>query len=749
MSDKEDSINGGTSNDLETSSKDVVDNFQSFYESTNFPDAIEAFSKVLKGVDIKPGPFQVFFPKFKSHLQPYLPYKYQTIWDVLENKSKLKVYGNGIASKHSVLVVGAGPCGLRTALETQFLGATTIIVESRKDFTRNNVLKLWKFLIEDLKSLGFKSFYSQFCIGDINHISIKNLQLVLSKICLMVGINIANPVKFLDICSPNISGNGWTAKFDPELNEMSQYTFDMIFVASGKNVPKNIDGFDRHSLNAPLSIAVTGNFVNQGTKEEQSVKEISGLSKQYDQEFFASIEKDTGISLENIVYYKGETHYFVMTATRESLLKRGVLMGAAGDRASLFSAANVNKDNLHKYVTNAAQYSTKYLSKRLPTQEFAIDHTGNPDVAVFDFTNLYYAKRASCVKEDMGYTLVMAAVGDSLLEPFWPEGTGCARGFLSSMNAAWMLRRLAEGIKISEITEEREKLYKVLKQTTDDPGGDVLKDDHASYTIDPKTRYKNAPQLMHEIKAKHISRKYDVDKESNCVTESQIQGVQKSREDRTKSVSDTRKLFDQKRSSLQRQTKKKETPGSANTDQKKRESSENSRNTSKFPGKILSCGKRKGKETQTSMEDNRYDTQEKPHKNPRKGSNKMNFINKIRRKRKGCEKDTLQENGNDNSTSGYGANTKNKRFSNQASKESDNTIIFRNGGDGEKQKNQPGDNKNKRVTVANRTTFFEKLDEEAKQTDINRQRRPKFDEVDGPSKETNKRKSQKPKCTIL
>ena len=31
-------------------------------------------------------------------------------------------------------------------------------------------------------------------------------------------------------------------------------------------------------------------------------------------------------------------------------------------------------------------------------------------------------------------------MGDSLLEPFWPEGTGCARGFLSAMDAGWMMR---------------------------------------------------------------------------------------------------------------------------------------------------------------------------------------------------------------------------------------------------------------------------------------------------------------------
>lgn len=32
-----------------------------------------------------------------------------------------------------------------------------------------------------------------------------------------------------------------------------------------------------------------------------------------------------GIDLENIVYYKDDTHYFVMTAKKQSLLEKGVI----------------------------------------------------------------------------------------------------------------------------------------------------------------------------------------------------------------------------------------------------------------------------------------------------------------------------------------------------------------------------------------------------------------------------------------
>ena len=72
---------------------------------------------------------------------------------------------------------------IRTAIEAQLLGCRTVVVEARTSFTRNNVLKLWKYLIEDLKMLGVKKLYGKFASGNINHISIKVLQTTLLKIC--------------------------------------------------------------------------------------------------------------------------------------------------------------------------------------------------------------------------------------------------------------------------------------------------------------------------------------------------------------------------------------------------------------------------------------------------------------------------------------------------------------------------------------------------------------------------------------
>ena len=38
------------------------------------------------------------------------------------------------------------------------------------------------------------------------------------------------------------------------------------------------------------------------------MEEIGGLARQYDQDFFKEMEQETGVDLENIVYYKDEVN---------------------------------------------------------------------------------------------------------------------------------------------------------------------------------------------------------------------------------------------------------------------------------------------------------------------------------------------------------------------------------------------------------------------------------------------------------
>ncbi len=71
------------------------------------------------------------------------------------------------------------------------------------------------------------------------------------------------------------------------------------------------------------------------------------------------------------------------------------------DRRALMSPSNVDRNRLHAFAIEAAQYSTGHFSRALPVTEFAMDARGRPDCAVFDFTNLYSARNACQVGSTM------------------------------------------------------------------------------------------------------------------------------------------------------------------------------------------------------------------------------------------------------------------------------------------------------------------------------------------------------------
>uniref|UniRef100_A0A674IHE4 F-actin monooxygenase n=1 Tax=Terrapene triunguis TaxID=2587831 RepID=A0A674IHE4_9SAUR len=384
------------------------------------------------------------------------------------------------------LIIGGGPCGLRTAIELAFLGAKVVVVEKRDTFSRNNVLHLWPFTIHDLRGLGAKKFYGKFCGGSIDHISIRQLQLILFKVALMLGIEIHVNVEFVKVLEPPEDQEnqkiGWRAEFLPMDHPLSAFEFDVVIGADGRR--NTLEGFRRKEFRGKLAIAITANFINRNTTAEAKVEEISGVAFIFNQKFFQDLKEETGIDLENIVYYKDSTHYFVMTAKKQSLLDKGVIINDCIDTEMLLCGENVNQDNLLSYAREAADFATNY---QLPSLDFAINHYGQPDVAMFDFTSMYASENAALIRERHRHQLLVALVGDSLLEPFWPMGTGCARGFLAAFDTAWMVKSWDQGKPPLEILAERESIYRLLPQTTPEN----INKNFDQYTIDPGTRYPN------------------------------------------------------------------------------------------------------------------------------------------------------------------------------------------------------------------------------------------------------------------
>ncbi|XP_035386177.1 F-actin-monooxygenase MICAL2 isoform X3 [Electrophorus electricus] len=475
--------------------------FENFVQASTCTSTLQAFNIMCSCLELDPLEHSSFYSSLKSRLTCW---KAKALWSKLDKRASHKEYKKANAcTRTKCLIIGGGPCGLRTAIELALLGAKAVVIEKRDTFSRNNVLHLWPFTIHDLRGLGAKKFYGKFCAGAIDHISIRQLQLLLLKIALLLGVEFHINVEFVRLLEPpedqENEGPGWRAEIRPADHPVADFDFDVVVGADGRR--NTLEGFRRKEFRGKLAIAITANFINRNTTAEAKVEEISGVAFIFNQKFFQDLRQETGIDLENIVYYKNDTHYFVMTAKKQSLLDKGVIIHDYIDTEALLNSANVNQDALLDYAREAADYATHY---QLPTLEYAMNHLDQPDVAMFDFTCMYASENAALVRERFGHHLLVSLVGDSLLEPFWPMGTGCARGFLAAVDTAWMVRSWAQGRAPLEVLAERESLYRLLAQTTPE---NIAKN-FDQYTIDPGTRYPNLNSNCvrpHQVRNYYIS----------------------------------------------------------------------------------------------------------------------------------------------------------------------------------------------------------------------------------------------------
>ncbi|XP_036813283.1 protein-methionine sulfoxide oxidase mical3a isoform X22 [Oncorhynchus mykiss] len=493
--------------------------FDRFTQASTCKGTLKAFQELCDHLDLKPCEYRIFYHKLKSRLNYW---KAKALWVKLDKRAGQKEYKKGRACVNSkCLIIGAGPCGLRTAIELGFLGAKVVLLEKRDAFSRNNVLHLWPFSIQDLRGLGAKKFHGKFCAGAIDHISIRQLQLMLLKVALLLGIEIHVNVEFKGLIEPPEDQEneriGWRAEVHPRTHPVNELEFDVIIGADGRR--NTLAGFRRKEFRGKLAIAITANFINRNTTAEAKVEEISGVAFIFNQKFFQDLREATGIDLENIVYYKDDTHYFVMTAKKQSLLEKGVILHDYADTEMLLSRANVDQEALLSYAREAADFSTNH---QLPTLDFAINHYGQPDVAMFDFTCMYASENAALVRQRNGRQLLVSLVGDSLLEPFWPMGTGIARGFLAAMDSGWMVKSWAQGNTPLDVLAERESIYRLLPQTTPEN----ISKNFSHYSVDPTTRYPNISlhflrpnQVQHLIDTGDSSREMRIEME-NVVTSS-------------------------------------------------------------------------------------------------------------------------------------------------------------------------------------------------------------------------------------
>ena len=143
--------------------------FYQFSDATTFQEILNSFRGLRSELGLQDAHYGDIYPALKEKLTAW---KCQELWKLLDKRASLSEYDGQNACAHKrVCIIGAGPIGLRTAIEAALLGAKVDVLEKRTTFSRNNVLHLWPFLITDLRNLGGKRFYPKFCAGAIDHIS--------------------------------------------------------------------------------------------------------------------------------------------------------------------------------------------------------------------------------------------------------------------------------------------------------------------------------------------------------------------------------------------------------------------------------------------------------------------------------------------------------------------------------------------------------------------------------------------------
>lgn len=143
-------------------------------------------------------------------------------------------------------------------------------------------------------------------------------------------------------------------------NELEKQAFDVIIGCDGRRTTFS-RYFPRNSRRGKLAIGLTANYNNRRTEAEASCQEISGISRIYHQKMFKDLQDELGVELENLVYYRDETHYFVMTPTKASLLRRGALKADYPDPNQL-----LQQDNSKHYYVLCLFPSNLFAQSTLP-----------------------------------------------------------------------------------------------------------------------------------------------------------------------------------------------------------------------------------------------------------------------------------------------------------------------------------------------------------------------------------------------
>jgi len=257
-------------------------------------------------------------------------------------------------------------------------------------------------------------------------------------------------------------------------------------------------GFDRNVTRFAPAIGIIVNCTfNRNNPEEKKLKEFVVHRSQADwRETCLGKLYESGVEVENMEYMKFSTHFMVVTAKKDSLVKFGVLKENRPAIQDALDKDNIDLDRLRAYARHLA------TAAGVPTTAPLSPAHG---VNIFDFSckgQLTKPFTTLIPKNDDGnvhHPLVLP-IGDTLINPFWPQGLGVNRGFHTSLNAVWtvFLDSIAptSGSSSRDIAlHELDSSHRMMMWF---PLMPVLVNPGLQWKVDPLTRYvAKVPQAMH------------------------------------------------------------------------------------------------------------------------------------------------------------------------------------------------------------------------------------------------------------
>ena len=273
-----------------SASASTADAFARFLGAADALEVQKAYDETLASLGLE----RATLAKLCECLAPVLPHRSRQLLSALELRAAQPQYTwaknrpRGVRSVLSVVIVGAGPVGLRTAIELALVGAQCVVLEGRERFSRLQVLHLWEWVETDLIENGIKLLDpSIFSATDLRRCTTAQLQHSLLKVALVLGVRVRfnTRVETLPSLTESLKAQGLRR-------------VDVLVDASGARCALLATlGFDQPvAFRSARALCIVISLMNRKTPEELQVRE-STWSQQYYQTEFASLAA-AGVSLQ-------------------------------------------------------------------------------------------------------------------------------------------------------------------------------------------------------------------------------------------------------------------------------------------------------------------------------------------------------------------------------------------------------------------------------------------------------------------